>query len=248
MTALLFCAVSCGKEQAPAAGDEPTATVGEVPVFTAEPETEAVTETEESPAPAVEPPPALTVGGVPLIRQLPAWPTGCEAVSAVMLLQYLGYGVTPAVFIRDHLPTGGAFYVRGDTFFGPDPDETFIGYPWDEGGWGCFPGAIRRGMLSLGVPEADVRILSGMTLSEIAVLHLTEGRPVLVWVCYNMGNASDGGSWTLPDGSPFTWPAGVPTRARGALIENSAISVVMTVAMLLTIPERVPDMTLLTPL
>ena len=40
----------------------------------------------------------------------------------------------------------------------------------------------------------------------------------------------------------------IPTRARGALIENSAISVVMTVAMLLTILERVPDITLLTPL
>jgi uncharacterized protein YvpB len=41
---------------------------------------------------------------VPYIDQTENWPTGCESVSAVMLLKYLGLPVTVDRFIHDYLP------------------------------------------------------------------------------------------------------------------------------------------------
>ena len=39
----------------------------------------------------------------PYINQGDKFPTGCESVSAVMLLQYLGYSITVEEFIADYL-------------------------------------------------------------------------------------------------------------------------------------------------
>ena len=36
---------------------------------------------------------------VPYIDQTEQYPTGCESISAVMMLQYLGYDITPEQFI-----------------------------------------------------------------------------------------------------------------------------------------------------
>lgn len=40
---------------------------------------------------------------VPYLDQSHYYPTGCESVSTVMLLQYLGYRVSVDEFIRDYL-------------------------------------------------------------------------------------------------------------------------------------------------
>ena len=40
---------------------------------------------------------------VPYIDQTKEWPTGCECVSAVMLLQYLGFDVTVEEFVAKAL-------------------------------------------------------------------------------------------------------------------------------------------------
>lgn len=37
---------------------------------------------------------------VPHINQTEKYPTGCESISAVMLLQYLGIDITPERFIE----------------------------------------------------------------------------------------------------------------------------------------------------
>ena len=40
----------------------------------------------------------------PYIDQSVSYPTGCESVSATMLLQYLGYEITVDEFIRNYVP------------------------------------------------------------------------------------------------------------------------------------------------
>ena len=40
---------------------------------------------------------------VPYIDQTQEWPTGCESVSAVMLLQYLGVNISVNEFIEKYL-------------------------------------------------------------------------------------------------------------------------------------------------
>ena len=57
---------------------------------------------------------------VPYIDQSINWPTGCESVSSVMLLQALGFDISVDEFIRDHLP----MQPMGEGT-GPDPDQYF---------------------------------------------------------------------------------------------------------------------------
>ena len=63
---------------------------------------------------------------VPYLDQSGQAPTGCESVSAVMLLRYLGYPVTIPDFL-DHVLERGVFEKRGDELWGSDPRQCFVG-------------------------------------------------------------------------------------------------------------------------
>ena len=43
---------------------------------------------------------------VPYISQKGKYPTGCESVSTVMLLQFLGYDISVDTFIENYLESG----------------------------------------------------------------------------------------------------------------------------------------------
>ena len=51
-----------------------------------------------------------TIDGVPFYSQIGEFPTGCEGVSAAMLLGYYGMDVAPGEFIDGFLPLGDAPY------------------------------------------------------------------------------------------------------------------------------------------
>ena len=76
---------------------------------------------------------------VPYIDQTKKYPTGCESISTVMLLQYLGYKITPETFINQYLPRKD-FELHDGVPFGPDPQDFFIGSPYnnDKGSYGCY--------------------------------------------------------------------------------------------------------------
>ena len=57
---------------------------------------------------------------VPYIDQSVKYPTGCESVSAVMLLQYLGVSVTVDEFIEKYLELSG-FEEKNGELYGPNP-------------------------------------------------------------------------------------------------------------------------------
>lgn len=65
---------------------------------------------------------------VPYLDQSHYYPTGCESVSTVMLLQYLGYRVSVDEFIRDYLKQDSFEERRGD-LYGPDRDIVFVEVP-----------------------------------------------------------------------------------------------------------------------
>ena len=96
----------------------------------------------------------MTVLDVPFLSQLPEFPTGCESVSAVMALQYLGIDLSPGEFVDRYLPLGDAPHQGEDgVLTGCDPSEAFPGDPRSESGWGCFapvilcPGASLTGQV-----------------------------------------------------------------------------------------------------
>lgn len=82
---------------------------------------------------------------VPYIDQSVKYPTGCESVSAVMLLQYLGVSVTVDEFIEKYLELSG-FEEKNGELYGPNPYECFCGSPYDEESFGCYAPVICRAL------------------------------------------------------------------------------------------------------
>lgn len=77
----------------------------------------------------------------PYIDQSGRYPTGCESVSAVMLLQHLGIDITVDEFIETYLEKK-AFEEKDGILFGPDPRKYFCGSPYDEDAFGCYAPVI----------------------------------------------------------------------------------------------------------
>ncbi len=141
---------------------------------------ETVTETiTEAPVPK-----AGYVTGVPYLSQRPRYPNGCEIVSTVMLLRYLGIPITSEEFITQHLKMGPLPTVNG---IGPDPSEVFCGDPRNKNSWGCYAPAIEDA-LEL-IPALDgfsVSVSDCKTLDELCHEYVDEGYPVVVWGMLNM--------------------------------------------------------------
>lgn len=83
---------------------------------------------------------------VPFIGQGQDLPTGCESVSAAMVLQYLGFSVTAEEFARDWLPRGRFYRDENGVRHGPDPRRAFVGDPHDPEALGCWASAVQTGL------------------------------------------------------------------------------------------------------
>ena len=57
---------------------------------------------------------------VPYINQSEKYPTGCESVTSVMLLHYLGYDISVDEFIEKYL-VKKEFEIRDGVLYGPNP-------------------------------------------------------------------------------------------------------------------------------
>ena len=82
---------------------------------------------------------------VPYLDQSVRYPTGCESVSAVMLLRYLGYEMSVDEFIEQYLDRQ-EFELREGELYGPDPTKYFCGSPYDEESFGCYAPVITQAL------------------------------------------------------------------------------------------------------
>ena len=80
---------------------------------------------------------------VPYIDQSIKYPTGCESVSAVMLLKYLGYEITVDEFIQNCLECR-EMEIRDGVLYGPDPNKFFCGNPYDEESYGIYARGLQK--------------------------------------------------------------------------------------------------------
>lgn len=159
------------------------------------------TETDES-APY---PDSYFIEGVPIIEQLPDFPTGCESVSACMLLQYSGYDIQPDTFIDDYLIKSDDFYHKHGVCWGPDPYEVFVGDPRDDDSYGCMAPVIADAFDRIFGNSDWGYITECQTLEELCREYICRDIPVMVWVSMDMDPPRPGSSWTLPDGSEYQW-------------------------------------------
>lgn len=167
---------------------------------------------------------------VPYIDQTKEWPTGCESVSAVMFLQYLGMDVSVKEFVERYLEKV-PLVEREGKLYGGDPREVFVGDPADDKSMGCYAPVIKRalekvfgekkaGLLPCGpadAPGAEGYGESGgsvwepvdLTAAPMEVLlreYIDRDIPVIFWASIDLKETYAGPEWTIPDtGQIFTW-------------------------------------------
>ena len=135
---------------------------------------------------------------VPLIKQYPELPNGCEVTSLAMTLNYLGYGISKTDLKNDYLPIGqGDFYSYN------------IGDPASSASFGCYSPVIVKTAERYFADNNISREVGDLTHCNVEELfyNISEGRPVIVWITQNLSvKPSIISSWRL-GGLTFNWKA-----------------------------------------
>ena len=142
---------------------------------------------------------------VPLINQLPTYPNGCEAASAVMLLKFYGVDITLDEFIS-YLPKDKV-YTENGTRFGPNPALFYAGDPKSEtGGWGCFDLVISKTIAQI-LNEKNSPFSPKIKSNKEPLINLAYNGPCLIWVTIDYKEATDVFTWFSYDKSEtYTYP------------------------------------------
>lgn len=144
------------------------------------------------------------------IDQSVRWPTGCESVSTVMALRYLGLPVNVDEFIREDLLCGRLVQKDG-ILYGPDPDHCFIGDPHTtEGSFGCYAGAILQGLehVHSRYPAFAWQAVNetGTDTHVLLDRYVANGIPVVYWATMDMQPSGYYCSWQLEgSGKELVW-------------------------------------------
>jgi len=176
-----------------------------------ETETQTITETEpitEEPEPEeTEPPetepqeteiPDEILLDVPYYSQKNYLPTGCETMSAKMLLEYYLDEKVSVDEIIDLLNCTYPEDIDGETY-APHPAEAFIGSPWDENSFGCYAPVMVNAMNQILPEHLEAVETTGTDLQELAETYVSQGNPVLVWETMNMVQTRGTVGWYLID-------------------------------------------------
>lgn len=142
---------------------------------------------------------------VPYIDQSIKYPTGCESVSAVMLLQYLGYEMSVDEFIADYLEMKD-FEEKEGQLYGADPNLYFCGSPYDKDSFGCYAPVICKALEKVLGQDYGVINETNTSMEDLIEKYIDRGMPVVFWACINMREPIVGPQWRLFDsGDTFTW-------------------------------------------
>ena len=142
------------------------------------------------------------IEGIPYLNQFTlGYPTGCEAVSATMLLQFKGYDITVEDIVENTPTQERGKYQQGNQIYAGNPFEEFVGHPGkgkSEGSYGCFAEPIVVAMQKFAGDK--VKNISGCD-EETLFSYIDEGEPIVVWGIKNAGDIEEGVIWKYPDGS-----------------------------------------------
>lgn len=149
---------------------------------------------------------------VPYISQQDEYPTGCELVSASMLLKFYGFEISAGELIEKGYVkhTELEYDNKEDKIYCADPNESFIGNPRNESGYGCYSNALRNGLEKYLENEYfDAVSLSGISLEDLCMEYIDFGEPVLIWASINMVQTKENENvWIIKEtGEEFRWLA-----------------------------------------
>lgn len=144
---------------------------------------------------------------VTVIGQRPNYPTGCETISTMMLLDYLGEDLDTDTFIDEYLDTSSISVNSYGQTVAASPYDAFVGNPRSENSYGCFSPVIEEALTQYFGSDKYVVNTTGLTLNQLCHSYIDQGHPVLVWASINMLSIYDSGSWITPSEDTYTWPA-----------------------------------------
>ena len=148
----------------------------------------------------------------PYIDQTKRWPTGCESVSTVMALQYLGIKITVDEFIK-YLEKAQIISKNGK-LYSSDPRKFFIGSPYTSNSFGCYAPVIEKAVKKAlpihgkkGV-KYEVKDLTGVSMKELITKYIDKNIPIIFWATMNMVPTRNGAKWIIKEtGKTFVWKA-----------------------------------------
>lgn len=137
------------------------------------------------------------ISDVPVLSQKDIAPTGCELVSAQMVLEF--YGVDESFDdLAENLHCEYPVVIDG-YIHAPHPEGTFIGSPYNSESYGCYAPAIVSVMNKF-LPSGKLAVnTSGLELSALAEQYIPAGQPLLVWATIDMVETYPYGGWYLLD-------------------------------------------------
>lgn len=160
---------------------------------------------------------------VPYIDQTKEWPTGCESVSAVMFLRYLGVDISVKEFVDRYLKKVPLLEKDGK-LYGGNPWEVFVGDPADAQSMGCYAPVIAKALEGV-LREREERSplveagctgrrqewwepvdLTGSPMEALLREYIDNELPVIFWASIDLKETYAGPEWILADtGETFTW-------------------------------------------
>ncbi len=151
---------------------------------------------------------------IPYVNQMPNYPTGCEAASSCMLLQYYGFKINIDQMVNI-IPRKNT-YIKNGKRYGPDINEMFVGdprysYTSKNPGYGAFSPCVTKA-LQTAIDQRGggytAKKISGCTFNEL-LSYVSEGYPVMVWATYKMQQPTKVNSWYIETtGKYFEYPRG----------------------------------------
>lgn len=138
---------------------------------------------------------------VPLIKQLPELPTGCEVTSLAMALNHHGIKMSKTVL-------ADVFLDKGE-YRASDFRKVFVGDPREKKSYGCYADVIvncaEKFFGTISARSFEVINLTGCSPSALYG-YVDMGYPVIVWVTNRMVPTFEGPSWTDSEtGKTVTW-------------------------------------------
>ncbi len=130
------------------------------------------------------------------ICQLNKWPNGCESVSAVMALNFVGIDISVDYFIDNYLEMSELPF---------DPYETYGGNPRDGSGFGCYAPVIKSALdKALAGSDYAADIVSSATVESLCEKYIQNDIPVIFWATQDMQKPFEGKKWEY-EGETITW-------------------------------------------
>lgn len=137
---------------------------------------------------------------VPVVKQNPELPNGCEITALTSVLNFYGYKVSKEVMADKYLPKE-PLVTRDGRLYGPDPNVSYAGNPRETTGRYCYTApliAAGEKYLRSRITELKFIDLTTSTSEEI-IDRVNNNIPVIIWVTIGMEPLNMSTGWYRSD-------------------------------------------------